>query len=162
MFAKRFGHGCDNPPAVIPVHIAVHAVGASCALMSFQAAIVDGKDFGMAFGEPQWRGGRGRAKDNFNSSFAHDVHGPAEPFKIVLAFLAFANAPGELTHANDVDSSSRHQFGVLSPASLGVLGRARVGIDPMFGIIISSEVHRLLGWDLNKTLGGGDKSAMAN
>jgi hypothetical protein len=30
---------------------------------------------------------------------------------------------------------------VLLPTRLGSVGRARVGIDPMFGIIVDAEIH---------------------
>src|SRR5262249_51651951 len=97
----------------------------------------------MTFGEPQWRGGRRGAPHNPDSSPAHNVHGPLQPVEIVLAFLAFAYPPGEFTHAHDINSGGGHQFGVLGPARFGVFGRACEGIDPVFGIIISSEVHKL-------------------
>src|SRR4030095_8736676 len=100
MLAERFGHRRDDAPAVIPINVAVHAVGAARALVAFEAAVIDGKDFGMTFRQPERWGGGGCAEDNFNSSFAHDVHGAPEPFKVVLALLAFTNAPGELAHAN--------------------------------------------------------------
>src|SRR5262245_79309 len=98
----------------------------------------------MTLCQPERRSGGRCAKDNLDSSLAHDVHGAVQPVEVVLAFLAFAYAPGEFTHADDIDSRGRHQFGVLGPAGFGVFGRAREGIDPMFGIIISSEVHKLL------------------
>src|SRR5205814_1607349 len=129
-----------------PINIAVHAVGTARALMLDQAALVDRENLRMLFGQPDGRSGCGSAQHDFNARFAHDVHGPAQPAKVVLPLLPLANSPGKLAHTDDVDPGGEHQVGIALPSGFGLLSTAVVRKDPMFGIVISSEIHRLIGW----------------
>src|SRR5438045_3773522 len=63
------------------------------------------------------------------------------PFEVVFALVLFVKAPGELAHTNDVDAGSHHQFSVPLPARFGLFRCPRVRIDPMFGIVVSAEIH---------------------
>jgi len=71
----------------------------------------------------------------------HDVHDAAQPEEIVPALLGFADAPGKLADADDVDARLGHQSGVLLPGRLGIFDGAAVGKNPLLGIIINAKIH---------------------
>ena len=79
MFSQTAGHVLDDFFGVIPEGIAVKTDGAACAFVFFQAALVDGKDFGMLVCKPNGRGGGRGGQDDFNAGLVKDVHGAFEP-----------------------------------------------------------------------------------
>ena len=63
--------------------------------------------------------------------------------EIVFALFGFADAPGKFADADDVDAGLGHQFGVMFPSALGIVGGAAVREDPLLRIIINAKKHNL-------------------
>ncbi len=143
MVTERLGHGRHDAPGVIPISVAGQADGAPRALVFPNTMFVERQNFRMFPGEPDRGRGGWCSEDNLDVLARHDVHDAAQPEKIKLALLGFADAPGKFTHADDVDPGLRHQGCVTIPNGLRVLGGATVGEDPMFGIIINAKIHNL-------------------
>ncbi len=143
MVAERLGHRGDDSFGIIPEDVAAQTDRAARSLVFDPAMLVEREDFRMFFGEPEgWRGGR-RADDDFDAVLAHDVHDAAQPEEIIFAFFGFAEAPGKFADADNVDAGLDHQHGIAFPSTLGIVGGAGVGKDPVFGIIVSAKKHNL-------------------
>ncbi len=143
MVAQRLGHRGDDALGIIPEDIAAQTDRAARAFVFDPAEFVEREDFRMFFGEPDGRRGGRRAEHDLDAVMAHDVHDAAQPEEIVFALFGFAEAPGKLADADDVDAGLGHQRGVALPSGLGIVGGAGIGKDPMFGIIISAKKHNL-------------------
>src|SRR5882672_6030261 len=144
VLAERFGHVFDNALGKIPKQIAVQADGAAGAFALGDAALIQGQYFRMFFREPDGWSGGWSGQDDFDAGLAEDIHDPLEPSEIALAFFRLAKSPGKFAEANHIDTGLDHQFGVTLPGSFGVLGRASVRVNPLFGMIIDAEIHKLL------------------
>ena len=70
------------------------------------------------------------------------AHDTLEPVEIRICRLPIRKAPGEIAHADSVHASFNHPFSVLFPLCFGIIGGATVRKDPLFRIIIDSEIHR--------------------
>ena len=108
------------------------------------ALFVEWENFGIFFGKPDRGRGGGRGQDDLDSRPAHDVHHPLEPAEIVFAILRFAQAPGEVTYADDINAGLNHELGILFPLRFGILGCSSVRKYPLFRIIIDAKIHILV------------------
>src|SRR5205823_4423577 len=97
----------------------------------------------MLFGQPDWWGSRWRRQHHLDAGFAHDVHHATEPAKIRLLRFRFADAPDELSHARDIHAGLRHQLSIPLPRRFGIFGSAAVRVNPLFRMIINTEIHKL-------------------
>ena len=71
MFAEGVGQFGDNAAGILPVNIAVHAVGVAGAFTHGQPAFIQGQDFRVFAGQPDGRGGgRGPEHDLDAGHFA--------------------------------------------------------------------------------------------
>ena len=143
MVAERLGHVFDHAFGSVPKNVAVEADGAARAFVLDQAVLVERQNFRMFFGQPDGRRGGGRAENDLDVVLRHDVHHAAQPEEIVFAFFGFAEAPGKFADADDVDAGLGHQFGIVFPSALGVVGGAGVREDPLLRIIINAKKHNL-------------------
>ena len=85
----------------------------------------------------------GGAQDHLEAMALHDIHGTAEPGEIIFPFFGFAETPGELAEADDVHAGLDHQFGIDLPAGFRFFGGSSKGVNPMLGVVVGSEVHKL-------------------
>jgi hypothetical protein len=60
-----------------------------------------------------------------------------------LALLGFAESPGKLADADNVDAGCGHQFSIVFPSALGVVGGAGEREYPLLRIIINAKKHNL-------------------
>jgi hypothetical protein len=74
---------------------------------------------------------------------AHQVHDLLQPGKVVLALLRLTQTPGEFADADHVDAYGLHQLDITFPRGLGILFRASIRINPLLGVIIDAEIHKL-------------------
>ncbi len=108
MIPQSLDHGLDDAPGIIPKSVAVQTDGPARAFVFDLAAFVERKNIRMFLGEPDGRGGGGRAEHHADAVTPHDVHDTAEPEEIVVAFFGFAQPPGEFPDADDVDAGLGH------------------------------------------------------
>ena len=143
MLPQSLGHGADDLLGILPVKIVIEAASVPGALAQREAPFIGRKNVRMLMGQPDGRGGGRSGQDDFDVFFAHQVHEAPEPGKVEFTLARFTQAPDELPHPHDVHAGGHHQFNVLFPASLRIFRSARVGVDPMFRVIIGSEIHTI-------------------
>ena len=98
----------------------------------------------MFLRQPDGGSGRRGGENHLDAGVAHDIHDPFEPGEVKLAVLGFAEAPAEVGQADDVDARLHHQFSIVIPLRFGIFSSAAVGEDPVFGIVIDAEIHKLV------------------
>ena len=126
------------------IHIAVEADRAARAFVLDQPALIHRQNLRMLPGQPDGRRGCRRGQNDFNPRFAQQVHHALEPGEVVFAFLRLAEPPGKLSHADDVNAGGLHQFHVMFPCGFGFLAGSAVWENPLFGMIIDTEIHSVL------------------
>ena len=143
MIAQRARHFFHEPLGIIPIDIAVQTNRSPRAAVFDAAGFIHGQNLRMRLRKPRGRSSGGRAENDLNFVFAQHIHHALKPAEIKLTIRRFAKTPGKFADADDVEAGGSHKFRIALQLRLGIFGGATKGEDPLFGIIINAEIHKV-------------------